>query len=151
LGRKRFISPDSIVQAPSDPQTLNRYSYTRNNPLRYVDPSGHCFVPPVTPVCAVSGLGLLAAGAIYYATTPPPRIDFLTNPLDVAGPIATHTAGSGPQIDPAPALGYPLGPVRGVGAGSGYLLAGGERRVAAHHAATGQRDAADWRTVDSAG
>ena len=28
----RFISPDSIVQAPADPQTLNRYAYTRNNP-----------------------------------------------------------------------------------------------------------------------
>jgi hypothetical protein len=39
----RFISPDSVVQNPSDPQTLNRYSYTRNNPLRYTDPSGHCF------------------------------------------------------------------------------------------------------------
>jgi len=24
------------------PQSLNRYAYTRNNPLRYTDPSGHC-------------------------------------------------------------------------------------------------------------
>ncbi|MGV8074546.1 MAG: SpvB/TcaC N-terminal domain-containing protein [Syntrophobacteraceae bacterium] len=39
----RFISPDSIVQAPQDPQTLNRYSYCRNNPLRYTDPTGHSF------------------------------------------------------------------------------------------------------------
>jgi RHS repeat-associated protein len=39
----RFISPDSIVQAPNDPQTLNRYSYCRNNPLIYTDPSGHIF------------------------------------------------------------------------------------------------------------
>ncbi len=37
----RFITPDSIVQAPSDPQSLNRYSYCRNNPLNYVDPTGH--------------------------------------------------------------------------------------------------------------
>ena len=37
----RFISADTIVQAPSDPQTLNRYAYTRNNPLRYTDPTGH--------------------------------------------------------------------------------------------------------------
>ncbi|MEM5795044.1 MAG: RHS repeat-associated core domain-containing protein, partial [Bacillota bacterium] len=28
----RFISPDSIVQSPGDPQSLNRYSYCRNNP-----------------------------------------------------------------------------------------------------------------------
>ena len=39
----RFISPDSVVQSPGDPQTLNRYSYCRNNPLLYTDPSGHFF------------------------------------------------------------------------------------------------------------
>jgi RHS repeat-associated protein len=37
----RFISPDSIVQAPFDPQTLNRYSYCVNNPVIYIDPTGH--------------------------------------------------------------------------------------------------------------
>ena len=36
----RFISPDSIVQDYTDPQTLNRYSYCRNNPLIYIDPNG---------------------------------------------------------------------------------------------------------------
>lgn len=39
----RFLTPDSIVQSPSDPQTLNRYTYVRNNPLIFVDPSGHIF------------------------------------------------------------------------------------------------------------
>ena len=39
----RFITPDTIVQAPTDPQTLNRYSYCRNNPLKYTDPSGEFF------------------------------------------------------------------------------------------------------------
>ena len=37
----RFISADSIVPNPADPQSLNRYSYCLNNPLRYIDPSGH--------------------------------------------------------------------------------------------------------------
>jgi RHS repeat-associated protein len=36
----QFISPDSIVPRPGDPQSLNRYSYVRNNPVRLVDPSG---------------------------------------------------------------------------------------------------------------
>ena len=37
----RFCSPDPIVPAPGNPQALNRYSYVYNNPLKYVDPSGH--------------------------------------------------------------------------------------------------------------
>ena len=39
----RFINADTIVQDFSDPQTLNRYSYARNNPIIYTDPSGHFF------------------------------------------------------------------------------------------------------------
>jgi len=37
----RFISADSIVPQPGDPQSLNRYSYVRNSPLNFVDPTGH--------------------------------------------------------------------------------------------------------------
>jgi RHS repeat-associated protein len=37
----RFTSADTIVQAPYDPQSLNRYAYCRNNPINLVDPSGH--------------------------------------------------------------------------------------------------------------
>ncbi len=37
----RFIQADTIVQAPADPQTLNRYTYAGNNPVKYTDPSGH--------------------------------------------------------------------------------------------------------------
>ncbi|HEY52283.1 MAG TPA: hypothetical protein G4N94_02365 [Caldilineae bacterium] len=35
-----FIQPDTIVPDPGDPQSLNRYAYVRNNPLRYTDPTG---------------------------------------------------------------------------------------------------------------
>ena len=37
----RFCTPDPIVPAPGYPPALNRYSYVYNNPLKYVDPSGH--------------------------------------------------------------------------------------------------------------
>jgi RHS repeat-associated protein len=39
----RFISPDPFVQEPGNPQNLNRYSYTLNNPQNYIDPSGYFF------------------------------------------------------------------------------------------------------------
>ncbi|MCI0552167.1 MAG: RHS repeat-associated core domain-containing protein [Anaerolineae bacterium] len=37
----RFLSADSLVPNPYNPQDFNRFSYVRNNPVRYVDPSGH--------------------------------------------------------------------------------------------------------------
>ncbi|HUV51760.1 MAG TPA: RHS repeat-associated core domain-containing protein [Dehalococcoidia bacterium] len=37
----RFISADTVVPNPYNPQSLNRYSYCLNNPLRYTDPTGH--------------------------------------------------------------------------------------------------------------
>ena len=37
----RFISADTLVPGPANPQAFNRYSYCLNNPLKYTDPSGH--------------------------------------------------------------------------------------------------------------
>jgi RHS repeat-associated protein len=36
----RFISADMVIPELANPQSLNRYSYTRNNPLRFTDPTG---------------------------------------------------------------------------------------------------------------
>jgi RHS repeat-associated protein len=36
----RFMSPDPLGGHQEDPQTLNRYSYVRNNPLSLTDPTG---------------------------------------------------------------------------------------------------------------
>ena len=38
---KRFISADTIVPNPANPQNYNRYTYVNNNPLKFIDPSGH--------------------------------------------------------------------------------------------------------------
>jgi RHS repeat-associated protein len=37
----RFLSADTIIPDPTNPQHLNRFSYVTNNPLRYTDPTGH--------------------------------------------------------------------------------------------------------------
>ena len=57
----RFITADPIIQRPYDPQTLNRYSYCRNNPLKYTDPTGYgwfkkfwkSIVSIVTPIVSI--------------------------------------------------------------------------------------------------
>lgn len=37
----QFVQPDRIIPQPFNPQSLNRYAYVLNNPLRFIDPSGH--------------------------------------------------------------------------------------------------------------
>jgi RHS repeat-associated protein len=37
----RFLSADTIVPSYANPQSLNRFSYVINNPLKYTDPTGH--------------------------------------------------------------------------------------------------------------
>jgi RHS repeat-associated protein len=40
-GVGRFLSADTIVPDPQNPQSLNRYAYVLNSPLNYSDPTGH--------------------------------------------------------------------------------------------------------------
>jgi len=72
----RWIQPDTIIPEPGDPQSLNRYSFASNNPLRYVDSNGHC--GPLTPVC----LALLLGGMALLLQGDSPDLD--VTPEDVA-------------------------------------------------------------------
>ena len=72
----RFIQPDTIVPYPSDPQSFNRYSYARNNPIKYIDPTGHSWWSAFWSF--VAGL----AGAVVAAVLTP-----------VIGPVLGGMAG----------------------------------------------------------
>ena len=55
---------------PFDPQSLNRYSYCLNNPLKYVDPTGHCSAEPAKKSSGwhgiLDGLGMIpGVGEIF--------------------------------------------------------------------------------------
>jgi RHS repeat-associated protein len=73
----RFVSADPFVPQPSDPQSLNRYSYVLNNPVNLIDPDGHFFwaiaaiakaiVSAVQAVTAVIGTIIKAASAALNA------------------------------------------------------------------------------------
>ena len=63
----RFIQPDPVVPDLANPQSLNRYSYVKNNPLTYTDPDGHW---GLAALLGISNpwllLGYGAAEACYY-------------------------------------------------------------------------------------
>ncbi len=64
----RFIQPDTVVPEPGDPQSLNRYAYVLNNPLRYNDPSGHC------PWCIGTAIGAVVGAVVGAATAAVPQM-----------------------------------------------------------------------------
>ena len=45
--QQKRVPPLILVPNPGNPQSLNRYAYSANNPLRYSDPSGHDWVDAV--------------------------------------------------------------------------------------------------------
>jgi RHS repeat-associated protein len=68
----RFTSPDVplLDQKPEHPQTWNLYVYARNNPLRFIDPTGKCVKPAVkegeTGVCIDLFIASPTIGGVGY-------------------------------------------------------------------------------------
>ncbi|ETA69520.1 Rhs family protein, partial [Methanolobus tindarius DSM 2278] len=61
-----FVQPDTMLPDPYNPQALNRYAYTLNNPVKYNDPSGH-FVETIPDAA------WLIPSAILLALDPSPE------------------------------------------------------------------------------
>jgi RHS repeat-associated protein len=63
----RFISADTIVPDPTNPQSHNRYAYALNSPVSYTDTTGHCVEPvTATVVCIPTALVVGAVLTVAY-------------------------------------------------------------------------------------
>ncbi|WP_194869476.1 FG-GAP-like repeat-containing protein [Myxococcus sp. AB025B] len=84
----RFLTPDPVVQAPYASQSLNRYSYVLNNPLRYVDPSGFSGEEAIS---SVMWTGPTADGEATSICGSP-------NPSDCISPTAGSVNGAATEV-----------------------------------------------------
>jgi len=108
----RFLQPDEFQGGPVDlfssndplppgplpyaeitsPQSLNKYAYAYNAPLRYVDPTGHCATALTLPLCGGAAVGALAGGPPGAAIGALAGLVFVATALLVATdpPSPTH-------------------------------------------------------------
>jgi len=99
-GVGRFVSADTIVPNLANPQEWNRYGYCVNNPVIYVDPTGHQISPREYQPFDISFTGttgpyVLSADTTVQYTWPPPP--------------STPTIGAyNPQIDDGVLLAYSI-------------------------------------------
>ena len=119
-GLGRFVTPDwssTPVPVPyavmDDPQSLNLYSYVRNNPLTKTDPTGHCpwclaaagggvladeaplaLTGPVGwTIIGVTAVGVLAVTAYEHFHQDAPASAATPAPAATPGPVSTPTSG----------------------------------------------------------
>jgi len=64
----RWVQPDSIIPDVSNSADFDRYSYTRNNPVRFTDSSGHC-VDGITTVACLLIIGAVVLKVVDYGWT----------------------------------------------------------------------------------
>ncbi len=89
----RFVQPDTMVPELGNPQSLNRYAYVYNNPLRYTDPSGHC------PWCISILVGTATDVAIDFLIAKATGTEFnLVDSLKVNAGINVVTLGVGGKV-----------------------------------------------------
>jgi hypothetical protein len=65
---RRFVQPDTIVPDLNNPQDWNRYAYTRNNPVKYTDSTGH-FIDPVSLAIGGAAIGFLGSIAFQMGAS----------------------------------------------------------------------------------
>jgi hypothetical protein len=66
----RFLTKDTFTGFEDDPQSLNLYAYTENNPITYIDPDGYSRIT-ITPYGG--GGGLARSGGTNSTGGVPPQ------------------------------------------------------------------------------
>ena len=99
-GLGRFTSQDPWFGDIENPQSLNKYSYVLNNPLRYVDPTG--MIPDPTDVIAIPcpfcgvvkeiGEMLILGAAVGIVASPDPVPPITVDPLPQPKPSEPYTS-----------------------------------------------------------
>lgn len=98
----RFISPDTIIPNPTDPQSFNRYSYCLNNPLKYIDPTGHYTTEEAMSVPGLEWVDTeIVQEVIEGAIDPEPAMPVETDYYWDEGQAANGLLGKGPQVGKA--------------------------------------------------
>ncbi|MCL2024543.1 MAG: RHS repeat-associated core domain-containing protein [Coriobacteriia bacterium] len=95
MGAGRFITQDTYLGTLTEPLSQNRFTYTLNDPLNYMDPSGYIFLGLIPVVIG----GMLGSAAGAWLTIAPPRrpptgFPQMISPIRPLGPGAPRPAGS---------------------------------------------------------
>jgi len=74
---RRWVQADPILQNLYDPQSLNRYSYVRNNPVKYLDPSGNQYMLPGIEQFLYPTTTAVVTGATYVGAAIGTSVGFM--------------------------------------------------------------------------
>ncbi|MBS1994700.1 MAG: VCBS repeat-containing protein [Cyanobacteria bacterium SZAS LIN-2] len=85
----RFLSADSVVQSIGSSQAINPYAYAWNDPLRYIDPSGHDLLGAIVGIIAA----IITAIIIIYTCGAGSILLTAEGTLSVAGSMVVGFVG----------------------------------------------------------
>ncbi|MGH9368057.1 MAG: RHS repeat-associated core domain-containing protein, partial [Thermoanaerobaculia bacterium] len=102
----RFLSPDKVGGRPLEPQSWNRYSYARNNPLSLVDPNGEdptIFQNAAAAVISAGSAIQQAGTSLNHGGPVGVAVDFLL------GTVGSVVQGTGDLLNVGTATGEAIG------------------------------------------